>query len=154
MAFHFRFERILDLKRRNEERCLEIWVRQDRLWKEATRAKERVAAEAAEVQARLRDLQTKNPLPLFQVRQAHAHAQDLRKQLEEAETKVRNAVLARKEARSAMRKATQERRTFEILRDNQLALYQQEENRREQQLMDEIGSTRVFRSLNEPTGGM
>src|SRR5690625_3219061 len=153
MAFHFRFERILDLKRRNEERCLETWARQDRLWKEAVRLKEQVAAEAAEAQERLRNLQLKNPLPLFEVRQAHAHAHDLRKQLDEAETKVRNAVLARKEARSAMRKATQERRTFEILRENQLALYQQEENRREQQLMDEIGSTRVLRSLNEPTGG-
>lgn len=154
--FKFRFERILDLKRRDENRFLELWARKDRTWREAVLEQETLEHQLTAARENLRELQQQNPFPLFDVNQAHVHVASLKARLSEAQAKVKEALQARNEAEAAVRKAMQERRTFEILREKQFALFQQEENRREQQLMDEIGSVNVFRSLasSVSTGGM
>lgn len=154
--FKFRFERILDIKRRNENQLRELWVRKDRAWREAVQEKQSIENQLAAARENLRSLQQQHPFPLFEVNQAHDHVASLKVRLSESQAKVEAALEARNEAEMAVRKAMQERRTFEILREKQFALFQQEENRREQQLMDEIGSLHASRLLSstKPTVGM
>lgn len=137
--FKFRFERILDIKRCKEQHLRELWVRKDRAWREALREQEAIENELAAALENLRELQQRHPFPLFDVNQAHVHVASLKVRLNEARLKVDAALQARNEAEIAVRKAMQERRKFEKLREKHFALFQEEENRREQQLMDEIG---------------
>ena len=154
--FKFRFERILDIKRRNENHLRELWVRKDRAWREALLEQEAIEQQLTAAREHLRELQQRHPFPLDDVNQAHIHVASLKARLSEAQSKVAAALQARNEAEMAVRKAMQERRTFEKLREKHFALFQQEENRREQQLMDEIGLLNTARVLSamQSTGGM
>lgn len=149
MAFRFRFQRILDLKVKQEERQQE---RVARCLAQLNEAEERVRAcvkAVSEARNELRRLQRQSPLPLGTIRDSQSLMRLLQFEWEQAVMERDAAAALMDEARKDLIAAVIERRQFEHLHERDAQEYEYLERRLEQGEMDEIGLLNHTHRLSE-----
>lgn len=139
--FRFRLERVLEVRRREEDR--------ERIaFAEATarRARAREVLEARR-RAYRRTLEEEAARASFRVDELLARIHHRERQLRdilEAERDLESATAAWAEARARLVEARKKRRLLERLRERRYAEWRLEEERREQGILDEVGTVRFL----------
>ncbi|GEM_PF-2263126 len=142
MAFRFRLERVLSVRRSEEEEAERRHAEARQARARAVAVLERARAALVRAHERLDDLKRSGELTSEDLYLHASHVAGLRRRVEEAGQEVRTADARVQETHQALLEAHQAREALEKLREREETRWREAERRRETRVLDEIALSR------------
>lgn len=152
MAFRFRLEKVLAVRRREEEEAERRHAEARRERDRAREEVERQRAALARANEALDALKRKGEMSAEDLFLHASHVAGVRRRLREAEAGLAEAEDRMRREHEALLQAHQAREALEKLREREEARWKEAERRRETQILDEVALTRRPLGEEEPHG--